>query len=415
MKFNPFRPNSAVVPGMFVGRIEEILIIEQCMLQTKNNNPQHFLVHGERGIGKTSLLDYIRFAADFTFPKIGNEDFRFLTVSIDLGRCESDLDIIRKIARAFRQEIEDKENIKVAAKAVWDWVSNWEILGVKYNRPSAKSEVDVEEVLDDFVLQIANFCEQTQGELDGVFFLIDEADRPPVEANLGEFLKFFIERLGRRSCQKVLFGLAGLPPLLGRLRDSHKSSPRLFQIMLLEPLELDERKKVVQLGLESANKKNIEQTIIENDALEFLAELSEGYPHFVQQFAYSAFETDVDNVIDLKDVGDGAFSDNGALSQLGDKFFNEMYNARVSSEDYRRVLDGMSDHGDQWVSRKQIINESGVVETSVTNALKALKDKEIILQDDSRRGYYRLPTRSFAAWINAIRTGSAKMDAEKGM
>jgi hypothetical protein len=40
-----------------------------------------------------------------------------------------------------------------------------------------------------------------------------------------------------------------------------------------------------------------------------------------------------------------------------------------------------------------------------------LKAKQIILQDETRRGFYRLPTNSFAAWINAIRSARAKSDA----
>jgi hypothetical protein len=148
--------------------------------------------------------------------------------------------------------------------------------------------------------------------------------------------------------------------------------------------------------------------------LEFLAELSEGYPHFVQQFAYSAFEHDTDNLIDDDDVADSAFKLGGALSQLGDKFFNEMYHARISSEDYRRVLDAMAEYGDQWVARKTIITESGVSEANVGNALITLKEKEVIIQDETRRGFYRLPTNSFAAWINANKAARAKSDAIQG-
>jgi len=168
----------------------------------------------------------------------------------------------------------------------------------------------------------------------------------------------------------------------------------------------------VKLGIEDANEKNEVQTTITDDALEFLAQLSEGYPHFVQQFSFSAFEHDIDDIIDLEDVGDGAFRKGGALSQLGDKFFNEMYHARIASADYRRVLDAMAEHGDEWVARKTIINESGVSEANVGNALITLKARNIILQDDTRRGFYKLPTNSFAAWINAVRAARAKSDVE---
>lgn len=165
-----------------------------------------------------------------------------------------------------------------------------------------------------------------------------------------------------------------------------------------------------------ANEKNTAATDITLEAKNLLADLSEGYPHFIQQFAFSAFQHDKDNLITAQDVIGGAFSENGALSQLGDKYFNEMYHLRIASNDYRHVLNTMASHGDQWVSRRQIIEESALAKTTVTNALNALKARQIIMSDDSRkgRGFYRLPTRSFAAWINAIRSVSERTEGQVG-
>lgn len=409
-KYNPFRPNGVITPGMFVGRIDEIDLIERCLFQTKNGNPQHFLIQGERGIGKSSLLFYIESVASGTIPALNNNSYRFLTISIDLGSCQTQTDIIRKLGRGIRSEVSKRDALRKSAAAFWDWITNWEVLGVKYNKDTI--DLDVEEVCEDLVFRLAELCSSATADMDGVLILIDEADRPSSGAGLGELLKMITERLARQQCQKVVFGLAGLPSVMWRLRESHESSPRLFHTMLLEPLQISERKSVLRLGIEDANRKNSIKTTMDNHASDFLAELSEGYPHFVQQFAYSAFEHDSDDLIDEEDVGTSAFKEGGALSQLGDKFFNEMYHARISSEDYRRVLDAMAEHGDKWVSRKDIIGQSGVSDTNVTNALQALKAKQIIIQDDTRRGFYRLPTNSFAAWINAIRAARAKSDAQ---
>jgi hypothetical protein len=54
-KYNPFRPGSVISPGMFTGRADEIRSIEQSLFQTKNGNPHHFIIEGERGVGKSSL------------------------------------------------------------------------------------------------------------------------------------------------------------------------------------------------------------------------------------------------------------------------------------------------------------------------------------------------------------------------
>lgn len=408
-KYNPFKPNDIINIGMFVGRVEELRVVERCLFQTKHGNAQHFMFQGERGIGKSSLLYYINMVALGNVAPFDGDKFRFLSVPVDLGGAQTQLDVVRKVGRGLRQAIAARKQLTEKAKAAWDWLTNWEILGVQYHKGPV--DLDLEQVAEEFVSHLAEFCADTKDDIDGVLFLIDEADRPSADAGLGAYLKLIAERLTWAGCDRVVFGIAGLPTLLGKLRDSHESSPRLFHTMLLEPLETHERERVVNLGIEDANERNEVKTRITDDALTFLAELSEGYPHFVQQFSYSAFEHDKDDVIDVDDVGGAAFKPGGALTQLGDKFFSEMYHARISSEEYRRVLDAMADHGDQWVTRKTILEESGVSDSNVNNALASLKAKQVILQDDTRRGFYRLPTNSFAAWINAVRNARAKSDA----
>lgn len=153
---------------------------------------------------------------------------------------------------------------------------------------------------------------------------------------------------------------------------------------------------------------------ITDEAMAYLCELSEGYPHFIQQFSYSAFAADSDNHIDIMDVLEGAHNENGALAQLGRKYFNEMYFGRISSSEYRKVLDTMARYADQWVARKTLVKESGVKETTLNNALNTLKAKSVIIADETRAGFYRLPTKSFAAWISAIKSVETRADTDVG-
>ena len=408
MKYNPFRPNNIVGPGMFVGRTDELATIEQCLFQTKNGNPQHFLIEGERGIGKSSLLFFSEHLAKGNVTFINKIKMNYLTISVDMGSVYDQIDIVRTIARQFKSSLGEREALKRSAKAVWDFLSKWEILGVRYH---GKDEIGYEDARDELINRIVELLSTANGEIEGVFIVIDEADSASVDARLGEFLKLFTERLTKRDCNSVLIGLAGLPTTIAKLRASHESSPRLLEILQLDPLTPDERKQVVQRGLAEAEKKNGFKTDITEEALNAISELSDGYPHFIQQFSYFAFAEDIDNKIDAEDVKNGAYKENGALSQLGRKYFSEMYHAKISSEDYRKVLGSMSEHGDDWVSRQDIIKESkviGVSESNVNNALAALRDRNIIILDETRRGYYKLPTKSFAAWISAIRSGERR-------
>jgi len=103
-----------------------------------------------------------------------------------------------------------------------------------------------------------------------------------------------------------MIGLAGLQDLRDVLRESHPSSLRIFDEIQLRRLSDDEATRVIDLCLEEANEKNGFQTKIADDARFFLVSISEGYPHFIQQFGYSAFARDSDDLIDMRDATEGA-------------------------------------------------------------------------------------------------------------
>jgi len=408
-KYNPFRPNSIVTAGMFCGRYEEMKAAEQSLFQTKNGNPKHFLVSGEKGIGKSSLLLNVDLVAKGEFTSFDGDTFRFIAITVELVGSTTYEDIVTCIAGEFLAEVKRRQKIKAFAGLAWDFISSWSVLGVEYKKSqSIKDDVALIDALCD---GISTFLKAADGDVDGVIILIDEADKPAQEAKLGEFCKIFTEKLTKLRCDHVCLGLAGLPSLIPKLRASHESSPRIFETLTLEPLEPDECQEVVQRGLIEAEEKNGFKTEIDSEALKTIARLSEGYPHFIQQFAYSAFAEDEDNDITVEDVLNGAFKDNGALDQLGNRYFSELYFEKVASEDYRKVLNVMADKLDGWMTRAQIIKASGIKATQVNNAINALRSRGIILLNEQKQGEYKLPTKSFAVWIKAL---NAKKLLQKG-
>ena len=93
MRYNPFKLGSVVHLGMFSGRKKEITLIEKCLFQTKHGNPQNFLIHGERGIGKSSLILYAKYLAE----GILDNKYNFIVVKIDLEPNYTFLDIIQRL------------------------------------------------------------------------------------------------------------------------------------------------------------------------------------------------------------------------------------------------------------------------------------------------------------------------------
>jgi len=397
--FNPFRPGDPVRPDMFVGRQRELKKLEKKLFQTLRKNPQSFIIQGERGIGKSSLLLYLsRVARGSVKPILYRNKFSFLCISVSLGGCKSQLQIVQRIAKGIKSQLLRKKDSVAVFGKFWDFLTNWEILGVKYT-PNDTSP-DALMAMQDLMQKLDSFLSRVDG-IDGAVILIDEAHRAPSSAGLGELIKETAEFMSNEDYMNIVFGLAGLPQLIDILRESHPSSPRKFDVIPLGTLDFDSRDDVLSKGIARSNLSSSTKLSINPTALEFLCDLSEGYPHFLQQFAFSAFEANEDDVIDMDDVIVGTYGEDGAMDQLGQKYFNEMYEKQILSDNYRLVLDTMAEHGDEWSKKVDITSESQLEEHIVTSALKRLRQLKTIQYDDSRQGYYRLPTKSFAAWIRA--------------
>jgi DNA polymerase III delta prime subunit len=410
-KYNPFKPGSIVSPGMFVGRIEEVQQLTRILSQVKQGNPQHFLIHGERGIGKSSLLLYLRVLAEGKIESLDKDKFDFLTLEVELEPETTYAELIQRIATQLKKKVDDLQKLREFAKTVWEFITRWEVLGVKY--VGVTRDVQPHDMLDELTESFAKLAQSLKGELDGVLLLIDEADKPPYTTHLGEFVKLFSEKLTKRGASNISIGLSGISTVINKLKKSHESSLRVLQMFALQPLLSEERIQVVNRALEDAKEKNGFETTIAQDAQTWISEFSQGYPHFIQQFGYSAFEQDTDNNIDLDDVVSAAIAENGAFAQLGTKYFHDLYFDKIGSDEYRQVLRAMAHHSDNWVTKKALQAEAKVKSHTLNNAINVLKKRNIIIPQEGKAGVYRLPSRAFAVWIRAFTQQRVTLQEER--
>jgi len=196
-RFNPFRPGTIVTPGMFCGRVDELVAIEAILFQTRAGNPQHFLIHGERGIGKSALFLFLETVAHGQVESIQSGYFNFLTVNIELDPSTTYLDIIHRIARELKKQVALLTPGLEKLKTTWEFLKRWEVLGVKY--AGAQRPGDEQEPLDEMTMALEQVARETKGLLDGILILIDEAEKPEAAANLGGFAKLLTEKSQRRA------------------------------------------------------------------------------------------------------------------------------------------------------------------------------------------------------------------------
>ena len=270
----------------------------------------------------------------------------------------------------------------------------------------AQASDDLDLIIDDFSYSLAETAKRItnpeNGEVarDGILIVVDEADNACPDLHIGYFFKVVTELLQQNGCENVMFIVAGLPDVVEKL--TSLAWNRQCEFLLnwsLKELNPDDRKYVVNRGLEVGNEQNNEQTTITTDARNMISTLSEGYPHFIQQFSYSAFEANTDGEISEDDVGKGAFRNGGALDAIGSRYYQSLYNEQIKSDEYREVLEIMAENMNSWIKKSDIRAKFSGNDHTVSDALKALTARKIILKNPSKLGEYRLQHKGFALWI----------------
>lgn len=395
---------------MFAGRVNEILALEGGLRQTSKGYPCNFLITGERGIGKSSLTMILKDFATGEFESIENGNFNFACINTVISDRANLLSFIRLIEANIRREIGKIESVRKFLGDTWSFLQRVKVMDSGIEKGDGCSDADI--LINDFAYSLANTCnritkpEKGEEAKDGIVFIVDEADNSSPDLHLGYFFKVVTELLQQNGCSNVMFVVAGLPEVVEKLAVSHQSSIRIFSQLKIRELSPKDRKYVIERGLERGNEINDEPTTIASDGKEVISTLSEGYPHFIQQFAWSAFDFNSDGEISKDDVLAAAFRDGGALDSIGERYYAIDFHSKIKSDEYREVLSIMADNMNEWIKKSEIREKFTGEDQTVTDALKALTARKIILKNPSKLGEYRLQHRGFATWIKIF--GSRK-------
>lgn len=399
-RYNPFKPNNPIYSGLFAGRIDEIKRIDDALYQTSFGNPTNLLFTGERGIGKTSLLLLTKFFAqgEIVFEK---KKHNYLTLQMSLNSDLNQLSFILKFKNVLQREIHKIYKTKKLIDDVWGFVKRLEVSGCKINTNDT-SEVQL--IIDDFVFSVVETVKtlknHKENAKEGIVILIDEVDTASRDLNLGGFLKNLSEILVSENCNNVLFILTGLPTVTDVLRNSHESSLRLFDELTLQPLSYEDVKYVVRRAIEEIKEKEPENVIcVTEEAFKSFHELSEGYPHFLQQLGFTVISNLASDEIGKDLVVDSMFNPGGALELIGKRYYVDLFYNKINSDSYRQILTIMAENWNSWVSKEEIKKSFSGSVTNLNNGIKALRDRNIILTRRGLRGQYRLQWLSFAFWI----------------
>jgi hypothetical protein len=277
---NPFSPGAGSPPPELAGR-DTILEQARVLLgRIKEKRPEKsILMTGLRGVGKTVLLNEMeRMAVRGGYRTIlmeAHEDKKLALLIIpELRRLLFDLDRMAGAGDKVRRGI---AVLKSFIGGVRVTIGDVEFgLDIDAERGAADSG-DLEIDLPNLFAAVAEAAEERRA---CVAILIDEIQY--LGSSELSALIMAMHKMQQRQSPLLLIG-AGLPILPGMAGESKSYAERLFSFPDIGPLSEDESAKAIREPIEAAGEE------IEAAALHGIFRLTEGYPYFLQEWGYQAW------------------------------------------------------------------------------------------------------------------------------
>jgi hypothetical protein len=315
---NPFAPGAGSQPPELAGRAEIILYADialQRILIGRHDKSQMML--GLRGTGKTVLLNKIEEMAQghhhFTsyieapegqtlgsllYPKIHQVLRKLSLIEGAKAATHQAMRALRSFASAFKISVGDVS------------------LAVDPETGTADSGI-LEYDLGDLFMRVGEAAKSAQVAWT---LLIDE-----VQYLSGKELSALIvaiHRVNQKNLPIMFFG-AGLPQVAALSGDAKSYAERLFNYPTIGPLTAQAAAEAIRQPIESAGE------AISDDALQAIVDKTEGYPYFLQEWGYQAWNTADTSPISAEDVEHASSS---VIRRLDEGFFRVRFERLTPKE-----------------------------------------------------------------------------------
>lgn len=304
---NPFAPGAGTRPPELAGREKIIENADIALARVKDARPaKSQLLLGLRGVGKTVLLNRLselatehgyetialeapedRKLAEMLVPPLRALLFKLSKLEKAKDVATRGLSVLRGFAAAFKVTVGDVEFGVNAETGIAD---------------SGNLEVDLPELL----LVVAEAAKAAGAP---VTIFIDE-----VQYLSTEDLSALIvadHKINQKNLPLIIFG-AGLPMLAALAGNAKSYAERLFEFPDVGPLAPDAARGAIREPIKR------EGAAIEEAALEFIVQKTKGYPYFLQEWGYHAWNEAPQSPITVADANRATVA---ALENLDKSFF----------------------------------------------------------------------------------------------
>ncbi|PTB18267.1 AAA family ATPase [Trinickia symbiotica] len=324
---NPFSPGAGTPPPELAGRRELLRQAELSLARVKAGRAaKSFFLIGLRGVGKTVLLNRIQQIA---------EDASYQSVFVEAHEGKSLAALLaaplRQLLFALDRMASLSARVKRGLRVLKSFVSGVKLriqdieigLDIDPERGTADSG-DLEADLPELLSAVA---EAAQDRGVAVAILIDEVQYL-TEAELSALI-MAAHRIAQKQLPLIVIG-AGLPQLVGLSGRSKSYAERLFDFPAIGPLAPEDAAAALAEPVQSEGVRFTE------DALAEVVRVTEGYPYFLQEWGYQAWNIAPASPIDVEAVNEAT---RRSIARLDESFFRMRFDRLTPREKaYMRAL-----------------------------------------------------------------------------
>lgn len=328
---NPFSPGAGSPPPELVGRDP---ILEQARIllgRVRQRRPEKsMLLTGLRGVGKTVLLNEIKRMAD---------DHGYRTIFIEAHEGKALGPLIAPYLRSLLYDLDriagTGDKVKRGLAVLRSFIGALKLtmgdisigLDIEPEKGAADSG-DLEVDLPNLLIAIGEVAEDRKIP---VAILIDEIQYFS-KKELGALI-MAMHKIQQHQLPLVLLG-AGLPILPGLAGESKSYAERLFSFPNIGALSKEDTAKALQDPAQEAG------IAFEPSALTEVYRLTKGYPYFLQEWGYVAWNLATSSPITLQVIHDATLT---VIPRLDENFFRVRYERLTPSE--KNFLRAMAELG----------------------------------------------------------------------
>lgn len=277
---NPYTPNAGAEPQAIVGRDDQLASFDLLLKRLeRGKTEQSMILTGLRGVGKTVLLAQFRnkalahgwVAVELEVRKHDDTQFRHNLAS-RLRTALFELSPRAQWTDRMRRAAEVLTSFTISVDPGGAWSAGLDVTPAEGLADHGDLGLD----LSDLLVAIGEAAEHKSG----LVLLLDEVQflqQSQLEAVIGALHKVVQRRL------PVTMVAAGLPQIAELAGDAKSYAERLFKFPAIESLNTAD---TIRALLEPARDEGVD---FADDALALAADITGGYPYFIQELGYAVW------------------------------------------------------------------------------------------------------------------------------